>query len=117
MRFYHEFSATCPDEVSTAGLLLSAPDGTPAVGIAACYTGPIEEGEPHTISVAEEGGFEPSVPLGKESGLPRGSGRAGEVDGAVSEAVSLLSGTEGSNPLRSASESVVACWMTTEDRG
>jgi FAD/FMN-containing dehydrogenase len=41
----HEFSATCPDEVSTVGLLLSAPDGTPAVGIAACYTGPIEEGE------------------------------------------------------------------------
>lgn len=45
LRLYHEFSATCPDEVSTVGLLLSAPDGTPAVGIAACYTGPIEEGE------------------------------------------------------------------------
>ncbi len=45
LRLYHEFSATCPDEVSTVGLLLSAPDGTPAVGIAACYTGSIEEGE------------------------------------------------------------------------
>ena len=45
LRFYHEFSATCPDEVSTVGLLLSAPDGTPAVGIAVCCCGPLEEGE------------------------------------------------------------------------
>jgi FAD/FMN-containing dehydrogenase len=45
LRFFHEFSATCPDEVSTVGLLLSAPDGDPAIGIAACYTGPVEEGE------------------------------------------------------------------------
>ena len=40
LRFFHEFSATCPDEVSTVGLLLSSPDGVPAVGIAACYTRP-----------------------------------------------------------------------------
>jgi hypothetical protein len=45
LRFFHEFSAACPDEVSTVGLLLSTPDGTPAVGIAACYTGPVAEGE------------------------------------------------------------------------
>ena len=45
LRFFHEFSATCPDEVSTVGLLLSSPDGVPAVGIAACYTGPVDEGE------------------------------------------------------------------------
>ena len=45
LRFFHEFSATCPDEVSTVGLLLSAPAGSPAVGIAACYTGPVAEGE------------------------------------------------------------------------
>jgi hypothetical protein len=45
LRFFHEFSATCPDEVSTVGLLLSTPDGTPAVGIAACYTGSVDEGE------------------------------------------------------------------------
>ena len=45
LRLFHEFSAACPDEVSTVGLLLSAPDGTPAVGIAACYTGPLDEGE------------------------------------------------------------------------
>ena len=45
LRFFHEFSATCPDEISTVGLLLSPPDGTPAVGIAACCTGPIDKGE------------------------------------------------------------------------
>ena len=45
LRFFDEFSAGCPDEVSTAGLLLTAPDGTPAVAIAACHTGPLEAGE------------------------------------------------------------------------
>jgi FAD/FMN-containing dehydrogenase len=45
LRFFHEFSAACPDEISTVGLLLSTPDGAPAVGIAACYTGPVNEGE------------------------------------------------------------------------
>src|SRR5215467_15450026 len=41
LRFFHEFSATCPNEISTVGLLLSTPDGIPAIGIAACYTGPV----------------------------------------------------------------------------
>lgn len=45
LRFFDEFSAACPDEVSTAGLLLTAPDGTPAVAIAACYAGPLDAGE------------------------------------------------------------------------
>jgi FAD/FMN-containing dehydrogenase len=45
LRCFHEFSASCPDEVSTVGLLLSAPDGTSAVGIAACCCGPVEAGE------------------------------------------------------------------------
>jgi FAD/FMN-containing dehydrogenase len=45
LRFFDEFSATCPDEVSTAALLLTAPDGNPAVAIAACYTGPLDTGE------------------------------------------------------------------------
>jgi hypothetical protein len=45
LRCFHEFSASCPDEVSTIGLLLSAPDGTPAVGIAVCCCGPLEKGE------------------------------------------------------------------------
>lgn len=45
LRFFHEFSSTCPDEVSTAGLLLTAPDGSPAVAIAACCCGSLERGE------------------------------------------------------------------------
>jgi FAD/FMN-containing dehydrogenase len=43
--FFDEFSSTCPDEVTLVGLLLTAPDGTPAVAIAACYCGPLEQGE------------------------------------------------------------------------
>jgi FAD/FMN-containing dehydrogenase len=45
VRFFDEFSSTCPDEVTTVGLLLSAPDGTPAVAIAVCYCGPLDQGE------------------------------------------------------------------------
>lgn len=45
LRFFDEFSRTCPDEVSTAGLLTTAPDGTPAFAIVACHCGTIEEGE------------------------------------------------------------------------
>ncbi|HEU4367676.1 MAG TPA: FAD-dependent oxidoreductase [Methylomirabilota bacterium] len=39
------FASTCPDTVSTAALLLTAPDGSPAVGLAACYSGQLAEGE------------------------------------------------------------------------
>ena len=45
LRFFHEFSSTCADEVSTLALMLTAPDGSPAVGIAACYCGPMDDGE------------------------------------------------------------------------
>lgn len=45
LRFFDEFSSTCPDEVTTFGLLMSAPDGNPAVGIAVCYCGSLAEGE------------------------------------------------------------------------
>ena len=45
LRFFDEFSAACPDEVSTACLLLTGPDGAPAVAIAACYAGPLDAGE------------------------------------------------------------------------
>ena len=45
LRFFDEFSAACPDEVSTAALLLTAPDGNPAVAIAACHAGSIADGE------------------------------------------------------------------------
>ena len=45
LRFFHEFSSTAPDQLSTIGVLLATPDGTPAVAGAACYFGPPEEGE------------------------------------------------------------------------
>jgi FAD/FMN-containing dehydrogenase len=45
LRFFDEFSSTCPDELTLLGLLMTAPDGTPAVGIAVCYCGPLEQGE------------------------------------------------------------------------
>jgi FAD/FMN-containing dehydrogenase len=45
LQFFDEFSSTCPDEVSLVGLLLTAPDGAPAVTIAVCYCGPLDQGE------------------------------------------------------------------------
>ena len=45
LRFFDEFSATCPDEVSTAGLVVTAPNGEPAVAIGACYSGHLDRGE------------------------------------------------------------------------
>jgi hypothetical protein len=45
LRFFDEFSSTCPDEVSTNGLLVTAPDGEPALAIVACHCGSIDEGE------------------------------------------------------------------------
>jgi FAD/FMN-containing dehydrogenase len=44
-RFLDEFSRTSPDEISTFIAGAPAPDGTPCVGIALCYCGPLEKGE------------------------------------------------------------------------
>lgn len=52
--FYRDFAATAPDELTTAAVLRMAPPapflprhihGKPVMGIAACYSGPLEEGE------------------------------------------------------------------------
>jgi hypothetical protein len=45
LRFYREFSANEPDELTTYAGLLTGPDGTPLVGIVPCYTGAPEQGE------------------------------------------------------------------------
>ena len=45
LRFYREFSSTIPDEVNTVGVLLTSPEGMLAAAMAACYNGPVEEGE------------------------------------------------------------------------
>ena len=45
LRFYHNFAHDCPDELSTAAALMTAPDGTPVVAIVVCYSGSLEDGE------------------------------------------------------------------------
>ena len=45
LRFYDEFVKAAPDALSTAASVALGPTGEPAVSIAVCYCGPIEEGE------------------------------------------------------------------------
>jgi FAD/FMN-containing dehydrogenase len=45
LRFYREFSADEPDELTTYAGLLTGPDGAPLVGIVPCYAGPPDQGE------------------------------------------------------------------------
>lgn len=45
LRRFDEWARACPDEVSAAGLLASAPDGTPALAVVACHCGRVEDGE------------------------------------------------------------------------
>ena len=45
LRFYHEFTADCPEELSTtAGLGMDAV-GRPTVAVGACWSGPLDAGE------------------------------------------------------------------------
>jgi FAD/FMN-containing dehydrogenase len=45
LRFYREFSANEPDELTTYAGLLTGPDGAPLVGVVPCFGGPPEQGE------------------------------------------------------------------------
>ncbi len=45
LRFYNEFAATAPDELSTVGGFLTTPDGRLSVGIGVCYCGDLSTGE------------------------------------------------------------------------
>jgi FAD/FMN-containing dehydrogenase len=45
LRFYREFAAGQPDELTTYAALLTSPDGIPVVAMVTCYAGPPEEGE------------------------------------------------------------------------
>jgi FAD/FMN-containing dehydrogenase len=45
LKFYNEFMRTAPDELVAAAVLMTAPDGNKACGIAVAYVGDIAEGE------------------------------------------------------------------------
>lgn len=45
LEFYGGYSSDIPDELVTMAALLTAPEGFPVVAIAACYNGPMDEGE------------------------------------------------------------------------
>lgn len=45
LRFYREFVASCPDELSTQAVVFTAPDGNSVVAVAGCYCGSLAEGE------------------------------------------------------------------------
>ena len=45
LRFYREFAAAAPDEISANAVCLTTPDGQCLVALSVCYIGPVEEGE------------------------------------------------------------------------
>ena len=45
LRFYREFTATAPDELTVSAGFLTGPDGAPLVAIILCFCGPVEESE------------------------------------------------------------------------
>lgn len=45
LRFYREFSAAEPDELTTYAGMLTAPDGNLVAALAVCYAGPLDKGE------------------------------------------------------------------------
>jgi FAD/FMN-containing dehydrogenase len=45
LRFFDEFSSAAPDELTTVGVVLTGPDGSPAFGTIVCYCGAPNEGE------------------------------------------------------------------------
>jgi FAD/FMN-containing dehydrogenase len=55
LRFYRDFSAVAPDEVSTDAVFLTTPDGQRILAISACYVGAVEEGEPALLPLRRFG--------------------------------------------------------------
>jgi FAD/FMN-containing dehydrogenase len=45
LQFYRHFIATAPDELTTLVIFATTPEGHQIIGIAACYAGPLEQGE------------------------------------------------------------------------
>ena len=55
LRFYRDFTADPPDELTTAAGILTAPDGNLVAAIVACYSGPLDEGERVLVPLREFG--------------------------------------------------------------
>ena len=55
LRLYRQFAQECPDEVSTVAKLGTDPDGRRIVAIAACYSGPLDEGEKSLLPIRKFG--------------------------------------------------------------
>ena len=45
LRFYRDYAAAAPDELTTTPAFLTLPDGASMIAIVACYAGPIPDGE------------------------------------------------------------------------
>jgi FAD/FMN-containing dehydrogenase len=45
LQFYRDWTRECPDELTAACAILTGPDGSPIIGIIACYDGDLSEGE------------------------------------------------------------------------
>jgi FAD/FMN-containing dehydrogenase len=45
LRFFDEFSSAAPDELTTVGVVLTGPGGTPAFASIVCHCGALDEGE------------------------------------------------------------------------
>ena len=49
LRFYRDFTASAPDELTACAALLTSPDGHPAIAVIVCYSGSLEAGE-HVVA-------------------------------------------------------------------
>jgi FAD/FMN-containing dehydrogenase len=45
LKFFRAYGADAPDELTLVAVLMTTPEGHPAVGVGACYSGPTEEAE------------------------------------------------------------------------
>lgn len=45
LKFFRDFCADAPDELTMVAALMTMPEGHPAIGLAACYSGPTQDAE------------------------------------------------------------------------
>ena len=55
LRFYRDFMASAPDELTAYAAMLHTPDGDPVVGIVPCWCGDLDEGEKYLQPLREFG--------------------------------------------------------------